>query len=81
MLEPDEWLDVVRSAGLEMVRETSDGYWDLPYVRWLPTWVQFPIFIGPSALACATGRAILPPRFGENVIIIASKPAEERAGP
>lgn len=81
LLAPDEWLEVVRGAGLELVRETSDGYWDLPYLAWLPTWLQYFIYIWPTALACLTARAILPPRFGENVIVIARKPPAGDAAP
>lgn len=73
LLPPDEWLRLTRAAGLSVERETADGYWDLPYVRWLPGWVQFPLFIVPSALTCLAGRALLPPRFGENVIVVARR--------
>jgi len=34
--------------------------------------------IGPTALACLSGRAVLPPRWGENVLLFASKPAASR---
>ena len=74
LLGPQEWLELVDEAGLELYRESSDGYWDLPYIRWLPAWLQFPFFIGPTALSCLTGRAFLPPRFGENLLIFARKP-------
>ena len=76
LLTPDTWLRIVRDAGLRVLKEFSDGYWDLPYIQWLPTWVQFPIFMGPTALACLTGREILPARFGENILVIAEKPAD-----
>lgn len=76
LLPPDSWLQIARSAGLRLLKESSDGYWDVPYIRWLPKWVQLPFFIGPSALACITGRDILPPRFGENILVIAQKPDE-----
>ncbi len=81
LLPPEQWLRLVDEAGLECQRESSDGYWDLPYIRWLPKWVQFPLFIGPSALACLTGRAILPARFGENLLIVARKPPRKETGP
>jgi SAM-dependent methyltransferase len=74
LLPPDKWVEFAHAAGLDITRETSDGYWDLPYVSWLPRWLQMPIFLGPSALTCALARPILPARFGENVIIIARKP-------
>lgn len=77
LLSPDRWLEIVSESGLEIERESADGYWDLPYVRSAPAWLQFPIFIGPTALSCLTGRAILPARFGENLLVFARKP---RAG-
>ena len=76
LLPPERWLAMTRAAGLVIRREFSDGYWDLPYIRWLPGWLQFPIFMGPSALACLTARDILPARFGENIIVIAEKVAD-----
>jgi SAM-dependent methyltransferase len=74
LLAPDEWLELLGKSGLQLYKESSDGFWDLPYVRWLPAWLQFPVFIGPTALSCLTGRAILPPRCGENLLIFARKP-------
>jgi SAM-dependent methyltransferase len=79
LLSRDEWLRQVREAGLPPHAESADGYWDLPYIRWLPTWLQAPFFVTPSALACLSGRALLPPRWGENILVFARKPAE--AGP
>ncbi len=76
LLPPERWLEMTRAAGLTVERETSDGYWDLPYLRWLPKWMQWPLFIGPSAVACLTASAILPARFGENIMVIARKPNE-----
>jgi SAM-dependent methyltransferase len=74
LFAPDRWLQMVKEAGLTLVKEFSDGYWDFPYIPRLPLWIQLPVFIGPSALACLTGRDILPARFGENILVIAEKP-------
>jgi SAM-dependent methyltransferase len=74
LLKPEEWRAAARAAGLELEREFSDGYWDVPYVRWLPAWSQWLLFVPPSALACALARPILPAGWGENVIVIAQKP-------
>lgn len=74
LLAPDRWLQIVADTGLELSSESADGYWDLPYFRSLPVWLQFPIFIGPTALSCLTGFAILPARCGENLLIFARKP-------
>ena len=79
LLPREKWLELTRSAGLAVERESADGWWDVPYVRWLPTWLQLPFVIGPTALACISGRAILPPRWGENVLVFARKPAPAAA--
>lgn len=78
LLPPETWLDYVRNAGLALEREFSDGYWDLPYVSWLPRWIQAPVFLAPCALTCLLARPVLPARFGENVIIIARRTDHSR---
>lgn len=74
LLTPAQWRTAAQSAGLTIQREFSDGYWDLPYIRWLPAWLQRPFFLAPSALECFLARPILPAGWGENVIIIAQAP-------
>jgi SAM-dependent methyltransferase len=74
LLAPDRWLALVREAGLEVQREFGDGTWDLPYLSWLPTALQAPLFLGPSALACLAARPLLPRRLGENVLVVARRP-------
>ncbi|HJP39377.1 MAG TPA: class I SAM-dependent methyltransferase [Gammaproteobacteria bacterium] len=81
LLEPAKWLDITEAAGLQVYRESADGFWDFPYLRRLPVWAQFPLFIGPTALSCLSGRAILPPRCGENLLIFARKPSASDARP
>jgi len=79
LLAPEEWLKITQDAGLLICKESADGYWDFPYLRWLPVWAQYPIFIGPTALSCLSRRAILPPRLGENVLVFARKPHTSEA--
>ena len=74
MLDPDRWLELTAEAGLALEREFSDGFWDLPYVSWLPRSLQALVFLPPSALSCLLARPLLPPRFGENILVIARKP-------
>ncbi len=74
LLTPTEWLEAVRQAGLTVQRRFSDGWWDVPYVRWLPSWLQFPLFAAPAALECLLARPILPASCGENLIIVAQRP-------
>lgn len=75
LLAREEWLALTRAAGFEIERESADGWWDVPYVDWLPAKLQLALVIAPTALACLSGRAILPPRWGENVLVIARKPS------
>lgn len=77
LFSPSRWLEVVRKSGLEICKESADGYWDIPYFKWLPIWAHYPFFLVPTALACLSGRAILPPRFGENLLIFARKRGPE----
>ena len=74
LLSPAQWRALARDAGLLIRRETADGYWDLSYVRWLPRWVQAPVFLAPAAVACLLARPVLPAGWGENLILIAQKP-------
>jgi SAM-dependent methyltransferase len=74
LLSREEWLRLTREAGLVLERESADGWWDVPYVSWLPGWLQLPFVIAPTALSCASGRALLPARWGENVLVFARRP-------
>jgi SAM-dependent methyltransferase len=74
LLPPEQWLAHVATAGLVLERESSDGWWDVPYVHGIPALLQLPFVIPPTALSCLLGRAILPPRWGENILVFARKP-------
>lgn len=75
LLSRDEWLALVAGAGLVLERESADGWWDVPYLRGVPAPLQLPFVIGPTALACLSGRAVLPPRWGENILLFARRTA------
>jgi SAM-dependent methyltransferase len=74
LLSRQQWLQLTEAAGLVVERESADGWWDVPYVAWLPRALQLPLFIGPTALACLSGRAVLPARWGENLLVFAQRP-------
>jgi SAM-dependent methyltransferase len=73
LLAREEWLRLTAEAGLRLERESADGWWDVPYVSWLPARLQLPLVIAPTAVAVLSGRAILPPRWGENVLVFARR--------
>ncbi len=74
LLMPSQWIDCVRSSGFEIKKIFSDGFWDVPYVPFLPKWLQYPLFSIPCALEVFFAYPMLPAGWGENIIIIAEKP-------
>jgi SAM-dependent methyltransferase len=73
VLAPAKWLDMTAGAGFEIERAFSDGFWDVPYVRAVPTWIQLAVFAVPAALQVLAGRPLLPVRHGESLIVIARR--------
>lgn len=74
LLPRDTWLQLLADAGLVLDHESADGWWDVPYFSGWPTGLQRLVMLGPTGLACLTGRACLPPRWGENLLLFARRP-------
>ncbi len=72
--DPGEWLAIIRGSGLEIRKAFSDGFWDTPYVRYLPAALQKVLFGGPGGLQAILGWSIMPVRLGESLIVLAVKP-------
>lgn len=72
----DTWEARLRRAGLAAVESGTDGYWDAPYLRGLPTALQVAIFNIPSHITVRFLGA-LPLRTGENLLILARRPVGE----
>ena len=70
---PAEWLDYIRAAGFQPVKYFSDGFWDVPYVRYVPNQVQKLFFGSLGGVQAITGWIFLPPRWGESILVIARK--------
>lgn len=75
LLAPDRWLELTRQAGLSVERTFSDGLWDVPYVRGIPRLMQYPIFSIPTIVSVALTRPMIPVGWGENLIVVAERPA------
>ncbi len=73
MRPPELWLDLLRSFHLHPKRIFSDGFWDAPYISWLPTKLQKVIFGAPGGLQAILGWSIIPLRLGESMIVLADK--------
>jgi len=67
---PGEWLDLLRKAGFKIERVFADGFWDVPYIRWVPSALQKIVFGSLGGLQAVSGLACLPYRWGESIIII-----------
>jgi len=70
---PGKWLDHIRSCKLIPAKVFSDGFWDAPYVSWLPISVQKFLFGAPGGLQAVFGWSIIPLRTGESMIVLAEK--------
>ncbi len=70
---PEEWLRLVREAGFRVRRVFADGFWDVPYIGLVPKMVQKLFFGAPGGLQAVTGLAFLPMRWGESIMVIATK--------
>jgi len=66
-----EWHELLQKTGFILERTFSDGFWDVPYIRWIPKKLQKLIFGFPGGFQAISGFICLPYRWGENLIVIA----------
>jgi 2-polyprenyl-3-methyl-5-hydroxy-6-metoxy-1,4-benzoquinol methylase len=71
--EPQEWLKLIEGAGYEFIRVFSDGFWDVPYIRFVPKQLQKLFFGSLGGLQAITGVVFLPMTWGESILVIARK--------
>ena len=71
--KPVEWLSYIKEAGFEVQRVFADGFWDVPYIPIIPKQIQKLIFGSLGGFQAITGFVFLPMRWGESIIVIASK--------
>lgn len=70
---PDKWLGTLSANKLLPRKVFSDGFWDAPYVSWLPTSIQKILFGAPGGLQAIFGWSVIPLRIGESMIVIAKR--------
>ena len=70
---PAEWLGLIRNAGFHPLKVFSDGFWDVPYIRFVPSQIQKLIFGSLGGVQAVTGWIFLPMRWGESILVIARK--------
>jgi 2-polyprenyl-3-methyl-5-hydroxy-6-metoxy-1,4-benzoquinol methylase len=70
---PAEWLEMIRSAGFSPLKIFSDGFWDVPYIRFVPKPIQKLFFGSLGGIQAVSSFIFLPMRWGESVLVIARK--------
>ena len=64
-----EWKRLFEGHGFRVVREGSDGLWNVPYRR-LPKLVDAAVHAGPALAQFLSGRLLLRPGSGESSIFV-----------
>lgn len=70
---PGEWLDLLKKVGFKIERVFADGFWDVPYIPWVPKPLQKIFFGSLGGLQVLSGVVCLPYRWGESIIVIARR--------
>jgi SAM-dependent methyltransferase len=71
--QPQEWLGLIANAGFTPLKVFSDGFWDVPYIRFVPKQLQKLFFGSLGGIQAITGFIFLPMTWGESVLVIAKK--------
>jgi 2-polyprenyl-3-methyl-5-hydroxy-6-metoxy-1,4-benzoquinol methylase len=71
--QPQEWLEMIKDAGFELQRTFADGFWDVPYIRFVPKQIQKLFFGSLGGFQAISGFVFLPMTWGESIIVIARK--------
>jgi ubiquinone/menaquinone biosynthesis C-methylase UbiE len=70
---PAEWISYIEGAGFTIQRTFADGFWDVPYIRFVPNMIQKLFFGSLGGFQAITGLVFLPMTWGESIIVIARK--------
>lgn len=70
---PSVWLDWILNSGFSLEKVFADGFWDVPYIPFVPRSLQKLFFGSFGGLQAITGVVFLPLRWGESMIVIARK--------
>jgi SAM-dependent methyltransferase len=73
VLTPLEWRNIFQNKGFAIIKTFSDGFWDVPYLPVIPTFIQLLMFSIPTVLQTLFVVQMLPVRLGENLILVARK--------
>jgi 2-polyprenyl-3-methyl-5-hydroxy-6-metoxy-1,4-benzoquinol methylase len=71
--QPAEWVSFIEGSGFTIKQIFADGFWDVPYIRFVPKQIQKLAFGSLGGFQAITGVIFLPMRWGESIMIIAKK--------
>jgi hypothetical protein len=64
---------MIEAAGIRTRRTFADGFWDVPYISFIPRQIQKVAFGALGGFQALTGFVFLPRRWGESLMVIAEK--------
>lgn len=70
---PAEWVSFIEGAGFTIRRIFADGFWDVPYIPFVPKQIQKLTFGSLGGVQAIAGIVFLPMRWGESIMIIATR--------
>lgn len=70
-----QWREFLTGAGFRVLREGSDGLWNVPYSR-LPKLIDAAVYAVPSLAQFLAGRLFLPPGSGESSVFVIENPGQ-----
>ncbi|MBX3080622.1 MAG: class I SAM-dependent methyltransferase [Anaerolineae bacterium] len=73
---PEVWHQWAEANGFKVVAHFGDGLWDVPYLKGIPTKLQFAAFGFPAFVQVMTQTTFTPLSLGVNQVCIARKIAE-----
>ena len=68
---PEQWRHWTEQAGFEILCHFGDGLWDVPYLRHIPTPLQFAVFGLPAFAQVVSRSTMMPLDWGVNQVCIA----------
>jgi SAM-dependent methyltransferase len=70
---PADWLNWIERSGFTLKRVFADGFWDVPYIRFVPQGIQKLLFGSLGGFQAISGLIFLPMRWGESIMVVAQK--------
>jgi ubiquinone/menaquinone biosynthesis C-methylase UbiE len=71
--KPDEWLAEFEANHLQKLKVFSDGFWDPPYVKFIPDLIQKLWYGMSGGIQAVFGGSYIPLKKGESMIVLAVK--------